>query len=103
MTLAEAYAVCRQIAKREAKNFYYAFRVLPPAKRDAMCAVYAFMRRADDIADDETHPKEVRRRMMAEWMEAWHAAKVSGARGDAVFVALQDTQRRFRISDEPSR
>ncbi|MEO6817311.1 MAG: squalene/phytoene synthase family protein, partial [Edaphobacter sp.] len=60
MTLAEAYAACRTIARREAKNFYYAFRVLPEHKSDAMCAVYAFMRRADDIADDESLPIEQR-------------------------------------------
>ncbi|HSU20082.1 MAG TPA: squalene/phytoene synthase family protein, partial [Acidobacteriaceae bacterium] len=51
--LVAAYAACREIAKREAKNFYYAFRVLPQHKSDAMCAVYAFMRKADDLADDE--------------------------------------------------
>jgi phytoene synthase len=54
VTVAEAYLECREIARREAKNFYYSFRVLPQHKSDAMCAVYAFMRRADDIADDES-------------------------------------------------
>ena len=49
-----AYAACRAIAKREAKNFYYAFVALPAHKRDAMCAIYAFMRHADDISDDES-------------------------------------------------
>ncbi len=53
-----AYAFCREIARREAKNFYYAFRVLPKAKSDAMCAVYAFMRQADDISDDESKTLE---------------------------------------------
>ena len=47
--LGEAYAVCRSIARKEAKNFYYAFLALPEAKRDAICAVYAFMRHADDL------------------------------------------------------
>ena len=50
----EAYAECRAIARREAKNFYYAFVALPLQKRDAMCAIYAFMRHADDISDDES-------------------------------------------------
>ena len=65
MTIAKAYAVCSTIAQREAKNFYYSFRVLPMHKRNAMCAVYAFMRRADDISDDEAVPLAERRKVMA--------------------------------------
>ena len=99
--LQHAYSFCRQIARREAKNFYYSFRVLPRHKSDAMCAVYAFMRRADDIADDEAKTIEARRIEMSRWLEAW---KQSHARGsseqDPVFLALRDTQRRFDISDE---
>jgi phytoene synthase len=98
--LAEAYAICRAIAKREAKNFYYAFRVLPAHKRDAMCAVYAFMRRADDIADDETLSIADRRLVMREWLEAWRASRTDEQAQDAVFLALGDTQRRFGISNE---
>ena len=58
---AAAYAFCREIARREAKNFYWAFRVLPRHKSDSMCAIYAFMRRADDISDDESKSLEARR------------------------------------------
>ena len=39
-----AYSVCRGITRANAKNFYYAFLVLPKSKRQALCAVYAFMR-----------------------------------------------------------
>jgi phytoene synthase len=101
MTLDEAYVHCRDVAKREAKNFYYAFRVLPKLKSDAMCAVYAFMRRADDIADDESKTLEQRRVIMAEWLDAWRASRGSGVdEQDAVFLALEDTQRRFGIPQE---
>ena len=62
---AEAYRFCREVARREAQNFYWAFRVLPRHKSDAMCAVYAFMRRADDISDDESKSIEERRAEMA--------------------------------------
>jgi len=96
--LAEAYAACRAIAKREAKNFYYAFCVLPAHKSDAMCAVYAFMRKADDLADDEAMSVEARREAMASWTEAWRASRSSPS-NDLVFIALNDTQRRFEISD----
>jgi len=94
-----AYSICRRIAKREAKNFYYAFRVLPEAKRDAMCAIYAFMRRADDISDDESMPVAERRVVMTQWLDAWRQSGVEPSL-DAVFVAVRDTQRSFQISDE---
>ncbi len=100
MTLAIAYDFCRGVARREAKNFYYAFRVLPPAKSDAMCAVYAFMRRADDLADDESKPLPQRRTEMAAWLASWRMARAQGGGDDPVFLALTDTQRRFAISDE---
>ena len=99
MTVPEAYAVCREIAKREAKNFYYAFRVLPRHKSDAMCAIYAFMRRADDIADDESMSIEQRRLIMAQWVETCRSARKGAPTNDAVFVALNDAQRRFEIPD----
>ena len=99
MTTAEAYSICRSIAQREAKNFYYAFRVLPQHKSDAMCAVYAFMRRADDIADDESMPIEDRRLVMANWVATWRIARNSGISDDPVFLALNDTQKRFAIPD----
>lgn len=99
MTITEAYGVCRTIARREAKNFYYAFRVLPEHKSDAMCAVYAFMRRADDIADDESLPIAERREAMRVWVEGWRAARMGEACGDPVFLALNDTQKKFAIPD----
>jgi phytoene synthase len=98
--LESAYAVCREIAQREAKNFYYSFRVLPQHKRDAMCAVYAFMRRADDIADDESQSVEQRRVTMADWLAEWRFSRAGQPTENPVFVALADVQRRFHIPDE---
>lgn len=97
--LAAAYEACRAIAKREAKNFYYAFRVLPKAKSDAMCAVYAFMRKADDLADDESLTLEQRREAMQAWTAAWRQSREHGS-NDPVFTALNDTQNRFKIPDD---
>jgi phytoene synthase len=96
--IADAYRICREIARREAKNFYWAFRVLPRHKSDAMCAVYAFMRRADDISDDESKPIDARRDEMSGWLAAWRASRISGSH-DPIFLALGDTQRRFNIPD----
>ena len=94
-----AYTFCRAIAKREAKNFYYAFRVLPQHKSDAMCAVYAFMRKADDLADDESLTVPERREAMARWTAEWRNSRTQPTT-DPVFVALKDAQQRFGISDE---
>jgi 15-cis-phytoene synthase len=99
VTIAEAYAVCGAIAQREAKNFYYSFRVLPKHKRNAMCAVYAFMRRADDISDDETLPVAERREVMGRWLEAWRDSRRSGVSDDPIFLALNDTQKTFAIPE----
>lgn len=103
LTTVEAYAFCRGVARREAKNFYWAFRVLPRHKSDGMCAVYAFMRKADDLADDELKSVEERRVLMAEWLNRWRHAGAEGVPAgpaDPVFLALKDTQRRFGISDD---
>lgn len=91
-----AYATCRAIAKREAKNFYYSFVALPLHKRDAMCAIYAFMRRADDISDDETKDHAARREELVRWTAAWR----EGGSHDPVFIAVRDAQQRFAIPDE---
>jgi phytoene synthase len=99
VTTTEAYAVCRTIAQREAKNFYYSFRVLPEHKRNAMCAVYAFMRRADDISDDESLPIVERRKVMSQWLNTWREARRSGVSDDPVFLAVNDTQKKFAIPD----
>jgi len=95
--LAEAYKVCRGIAKREAKNFYYAFVALPMKRRNAICAIYAFMRQADDLADDESLQREERRRRLDAWLATWHQAANGAATKDPVFLAVRDATVRFRI------
>jgi phytoene synthase len=94
-----AYAHCRAIAKREAKNFYYSFVALPKHKSDAMCAIYAFMRKADDLSDDESLSLDERRAAMAEWTAGWRAS-VYGRTSDPILLAVHDTQSRFGIPDE---
>lgn len=48
-----AYAYCELLTRKEAGNFYHSFKYLPDEQRKAMCAYYAFCRRADDIADGD--------------------------------------------------
>jgi phytoene synthase len=49
--LRRSYAYCERLARREAANFYHAFRLLPRGQRQAMCALYSFMRVTDDLTD----------------------------------------------------
>jgi len=100
LQLRAAYGVCRHIARSEAKNFYYGFLVLPAQKRNALCAVYAFMRRADDISDDASLPLEERRAKLASWIEGLRRVVEGERTDDPVFMALADTQKAFNIPIE---
>ena len=95
--LAMAYSVCRGIARGSAKNFYYGFMVLPKRKRAALCAVYAFMRRCDDISDDPSLPLRERRLKLESWLDGLHHAYAGEPTDDPVFLALTNVQRRFGI------
>jgi phytoene synthase len=95
--LVMAYSVCRGITRTAAKNFYYAFLVLPRRKREALCAVYAFMRRCDDIADDATLSLLERRQKLDTWLDALHRAQQGQPTDDPILLALTDSQRRHNI------
>jgi phytoene synthase len=95
--LAVAYSVCRSITRAAATNFYYAFLVLPKRKRQALNAVYAFMRRCDDIADDASVPVQERRQKLDLWLNAFHRAQSGQPTDDPVLLALTDAQRRHGI------
>jgi phytoene synthase len=97
MQLATAYGVCRHITRSAAKNFYYGFLVLPRRKRNALSAVYAFMRHADDISDDPSLSIEDRRLKLSHWLEGYHKVYAGAATDDPVFMALRDSQQQFSI------
>jgi len=95
--LVMAYSVCKGITRSAAKNFYYAFLALPRRKREGLCAVYAFMRTCDDIADDSTLSLPDRRRKLDIWLDALHRAQQGQPTDEAILLALTDAQRRFSI------
>jgi len=100
LQLRAAYSVCRHIARSAAKNFYYGFLLLPAHKRDALSAVYAFMRRADDISDDPSIPPEQRREKLAGWITGLRRVIEGERTDDPVFMALADAQKSFNIPIE---
>jgi len=95
--LTMAYSVCRGITRTNARNFYYAFLVLPKRKRQALSAVYAFMRRCDDIADDPSLTCEERRFKLDTWLDALHRVQQGQPSDDPILLALTDAQRRYTI------
>lgn len=98
--ITHAYAVCRGIARRAAKNFYYGFLVLPAEKRNALCAVYAFMRHADDVADDPQLDIGEKRRRLEEWLNAAKQVFAGAPTDEPVLMALGDAQQKYSIPPE---
>jgi squalene synthase HpnC/squalene synthase HpnD len=96
LEIARSYADCREVARAAASNFYYAFYLLPRPKRDALCALYAFMRLVDDVSDT---PGDLaaKRNGLARWRAALDAAVAGDTSAHAVLPALADTLERFQI------
>ena len=98
--LDHAYAICRGVARSQARNFYYAFLVLPKEKRNALSAVYAFMRHCDDLSDDAAMPVEQRWEKLQEYREQMHQVLQGRATDDPVLMALADSAQHFQIPYE---
>lgn len=94
--LAQSYQYCRDIARKRAKNFYYSFIVLPREKSDAMCAIYAFMRFCDDIAD-EPEVSEDRLSLLCRWHECLDEAANGHYEASRILPAFHDAVRKFNI------
>jgi phytoene synthase len=93
-----AYQHCEHIVRTRARNFSYGIRLLPPPKRRALSAVYAFARRVDDIGDGD-EPTERRLARLAETRGRLDelAAAAPVAHGDPVLIALADAAVRYPI------
>jgi 15-cis-phytoene synthase len=92
--LASAYRHCERVTRRRAANFFYGIRLLPPAKRRAMCAAYAFAREVDDIGDG-TLPPEQKIGALDELQGRLHGA--NGTEPTPMMVALADATKRFQL------
>jgi len=97
-----SYAECQRIARAARSSFYLAFFGLPRAKRNALCALYAFMRLVDNASDEpatagEPGDLEVKRRALARWRALLDEAVSGATGGHAILPALADTIKRFQI------
>lgn len=96
-SLDSSYAWCRSVAKSRAKNFYYSFLLLDRPRRDAMCAVYAFMRICDDLSDE---PGEKSAAVFQEWRNDMLSALHGVMPDHHVWPAFADTARRYGIPEQ---
>jgi len=119
MDVSAAYRHCEEITRSQARNFSYGIRLLPPPKRRALSAVYAFARRIDDIGDGSLPSDEklaalgqARAEVMALAAETESPSGTRQVQDDAphqdalhqdalhqdpVLIALADAGRRFPI------
>lgn len=95
LTTEKSYAYCERLSRREAGNFYHAFRLLPRRQRLAMCALYAFLRIADDLADG-SQSAEVKRTALTAWRHDFHAA-LRGTHTHPLHPALADALERYHV------
>jgi phytoene synthase len=98
MKIDEAYRRCEEITTTQARNFSYGIKLLPPAKRQAMSALYALARRIDDIGDgDSPVPDKLAALARARKDVAAVAGEDPFDDDDPVLVALADVGRRFAV------
>lgn len=98
--IAEAYRTCRQISRQHYENFPVASRLVPREKRDALAAIYAFARTADDFAD-EPSDAGLTQAARLQALASWRTQLLRCFQGEAshpVFLALGDAARRWRLS-----
>jgi squalene synthase HpnC len=102
-SLEYSYDQCRRVARNAASNFYYAFYMLPRPKRDALCAIYAFMRLVDDASDspapaaDATAEFALKRGALSRWRVLLDECVAGNTNGHVILPAFADAIRRYRI------
>ncbi|MFM2095746.1 MAG: hydroxysqualene dehydroxylase HpnE [Planctomycetota bacterium] len=88
----QSYAWCARAARRAASNFYWSFYALPRPQRQAMCALYAFARQADDLTDGTNAGREPLQQFRRDF-----AAALRDEFRHPMFPAVVDAIWRFRI------
>src|ERR1700743_3090922 len=97
VTLDESYRFCREIARKRAKNFYYSFLLLEKPQRDAMCAIYAFMRECDDLSDEPSVDKSKLYESISRWRMQTDWALRGEMDENPIWPAVADTVKRYSI------
>jgi 15-cis-phytoene synthase len=93
VTLEASYAFSRRIARTRARNFYYSFLLLSSQQKDAMCAIYAFMRYSDDISEGEAASREA----IDQWRHDLERALTGDYAPNPLWPAFHNTVKRYQI------
>jgi squalene synthase HpnC len=102
-----AYDACLRLAREHYENFPVASRLLPPASRPHVAAIYAFARLADDFADEGDHSRAARLALLDDWRARLHRAARGmpqpdpGSDAAQVFAALGETMARCDLDVQP--
>ncbi len=89
---------CEQKAAQSGSSFYYSFLFLPPDRRRAITALYAFCREVDDVVDECSDPAIARTKLA--WWRTQVAAIYAGEPQHPVAQALATAARSFKLPQE---
>ncbi|MBS0318923.1 MAG: presqualene diphosphate synthase HpnD [Proteobacteria bacterium] len=87
---------CEQKAAQSGSSFYYSFRLLPPPRRRAITALYAFCREVDDVVDEVSDPALARIKLA--WWRGELTALFAGTPGHPVTRALAPAVRDYGLA-----
>ena len=89
---------CQDKAAKSGSSFYYSFMFLPPERRQAITALYAFCREVDDVVD-ECHDLSLAQTKL-EWWRQEVGRVYAGTPTHPVGHALKDVIKGFRLPQE---
>ena len=97
--LRNSYLECKRLNNLHGKTYFLATKLLPPAKRPFVHALYGFARYADEIVDDlaSTLSENEKADALKNWGNEVLANIKSGKSNDHIGAALVDTVNRFSI------
>ncbi len=98
--LKQAYKYCRNLTIKADSNFALGFRFLPKHKRNAIYALYAFNRCADDFVDEESDPLR-KKELIEKWDYNLEQCYKNETDNHPVLIAFSDAVRKFNIPKKP--
>ncbi len=96
--MSDPHAYCQEKAASSGSSFYYSFMFLPPERRQAITALYAFCREVDDVVD-ECHDMQIAQTKL-DWWRQQVALVFDGEPQHPVGQALKDVSKRFNLPRE---